>query len=83
MRKAKPAYDQVIDMFASYLAPIDEPYVWQAGVDYSAKVFSCQHCGVDFNFSGVVNWHCDPKCERCGLVARSVYVNGYDWKGVG
>lgn len=79
VKKSKPLYDQVIDMFASYPMPVDKPYVWQAGVDYSAQVFNCQHCGgIDFNYSGVVAWQCNPKCAQCGRVSRRVYVRGFD-----
>lgn len=42
--------DMRVDMFDSYLSPVDEPYRFQDGVDYNCQyVWRCDPCGIDYN----------------------------------
>lgn len=80
VEKAKPLYDQIVDMFASYLQPADSADVWQPGVDYAddRRVFNCKECARDFNGEYPINRHHAPYCPSCGFVSRPVYVYRYE-----
>jgi hypothetical protein len=78
IEKRRPPYEQVIDMFESYLQPGD-PYAWQAGVDYAAgdgRIFNCRRCGLDFNGERKARSH-SPLCPRCEWVSRPIYIFDY------
>lgn len=78
IEKRQPPYEQVIDMFESYLQP-GEPYAWQDGVDYAAgdgHIYNCRECGLDFNAQKKPRSHC-PLCPRCNWVSRPIYIFDY------